>query len=206
MPDVTIVDYGVGNLHSLAKALERAGARVRVAVRAEEFAAASALVLPGVGAFGKVMEAVAPYREALVERLTSGVPVLAICIGMQILYRWGEEGGCAGLGLLDGTVRRLPHSRLPHMAWSPVGAAAADPVLDGIGDGTYFYFVHSFAVPAGEATAGVVATALYGAPFVAAVRRGNLVGTQFHPEKSSAAGARWIENWLKTIGNEGVGA
>ena len=201
MPEVTIVDYGVGNLHSLGKALERAGARVRVATRAEEFRHAAALVLPGVGAFGRVMEAVRPYREELIERVNAGVPALAVCIGMQVLYGWGEEGGCAGLGLLEGTVRRLAHPRLPHMAWSPIerSAAAADPVLEGIPDGTYFYFVHSFATPAAEATSGVLATALYGAPFVAAVRRGNVVGTQFHPEKSSDAGARWIGNWVKGL-------
>ncbi len=199
MPDVTIVDYGVGNLHSLGKALERAGAAVRIATDEAGFQGAAALVLPGVGAFGRVMEAVQPYRDALLDRMRAGVPVLAVCIGMQILYRWGEEGNCAGLGFLDGSVRRLPHPRLPHMAWSPVTLVdRAEPLWDGIPDDSHFYYVHSFATPAAEATAGVLATTLYGAPFVAAVRIGRVLGTQFHPEKSSAAGARLIANWVRS--------
>lgn len=201
MPEATILDYGVGNLHSLGKALERAGATVRVAAGPDEFRHARAIVLPGVGAFGAVMEAVRPYRDALLERIAAGVPVLAVCIGMQILYGWGEEGGCAGLGLLEGTVRRLPHPRLPHMAWSPVTFAdPRDPILAGIPDRAYYYFVHSFATPVAEAAGGVVGTTLYGLPFVALARRGAVVGTQFHPEKSSAPGARLIANWVKSVG------
>ncbi len=202
MPEVVIVDYGVGNLHSLGKALERAGARVRVAVGPAEFSDARALVLPGVGAFGKVMEVVRPWADALRARIDAGVPTLAVCVGMQVLYSWGEEGNCAGLGLLGGTVRRMPHPRLPHMAWSPISwTAPRDPVLEGIPDRTHFYFVHSFATPAEEATAGVLGTTLYGKPFVAVARRGAVVATQFHPEKSSDQGARLIGNWVRSIGD-----
>lgn len=201
MPEVTILDYGVGNLHSLGKALERARAVVRIATGPEEFRGARAIVLPGVGAFGKVMEVVRPYQDALLERIAAGVPVLAVCIGMQILYAWGEEGNCAGLHLFEGAVRPLPHPRLPHMAWSPVSfTEPLDPILDGIPDRSYFYFVHSYATPVAEAAGGVVGTTLYGHPFVAMARRGAIVGTQFHPEKSSAQGARLVANWVRTIG------
>lgn len=199
MRDVTVIDYGVGNLHSLCKALERAGARPRVATRPEDFREARALVLPGVGAFGNVMSVVRPWQEELRSLLAGGIPALAVCVGMQILYTHGEEGDCPGLGLFTGAVRRLAHPRLPHMAWSPVQFAdPADPLLDGIPDRSHFYFVHSFATPAEDARDGLLGTTNYGRPFAALVRRGRLVATQFHPEKSSDPGARLLSNWVRS--------
>jgi glutamine amidotransferase len=189
---VTLVDYRVGNLHSIAKAIEGAGARVTVTDRPEDLLAARCLVFPGVGAFDAVMEQLAPVREGLVRRLREGVPCLAVCIGMQILYERSEEGNATGLGLLPGAVRRLRHDKLPHMGWNDV-RHEGDSLFAGIPSGSFFYFVHSFAPEPG---AGTIARTEYGAPFAAAVAVGNTVGTQFHPEKSSAAGRQVIRNFI----------
>ena len=189
---VTLADYGVGNMHSIAKALEGAGAAVTVTDRPEELARARCLVFPGVGAFDAVMERLAPARAALVERLRGGVPCLAICIGMQVLFEHSEEGRAEGLGLLPGAVRRLPHPKLPHMGWNAV-RHRGDPLFDGVPPDSYFYFVHSFA-PAPDI--GAIAETDYGGPFASAVRAANTIGVQFHPEKSSAAGKRIIENFV----------
>jgi glutamine amidotransferase len=188
---VTLVDYGVGNIHSIAKAVERAGCRVAVAERPEALLAARALVFPGVGAFDAVMKRLRPVREELARRLRDGVPCLAVCIGMQVLFDRSEEGRAEGLGLIRGTVRRLKHGTLPHMGWNTV-AHDGDPVFRGVPSGSYFYFVHSYAPAAG---ASAIARTTYGGPFAAAVRAANVVGTQFHPEKSSGAGRRVIENF-----------
>jgi glutamine amidotransferase len=188
---VTLADYGVGNIHSIAKAVERAGARVTVAGRPEDLLAARCLVLPGVGAFDAVMGQLAPVRETLAKRLREGVPCLAVCIGMQILFERSEEGTAAGLGLLRGGVRRLRHAKLPHMGWNGV-EHDGDPLLAGVPSGSYFYFVHSFAP--GPVKAAVARTD-YGGVFASAVRAANTLGVQFHPEKSSDAGRRVIENF-----------
>jgi glutamine amidotransferase len=190
--EATVYDYGVGNLHSLSKALERAGAGVRVVTEARDLAAAKCLVLPGVGAAHRVMSQMGPAVDALRQKLASGAPVLGVCIGMQILFESSEEGNARGVGFLPGRVSRLPAATLPHIGWSPV-AHAGDPLFEGIPAEEYFYFVHSYAA----APAGAIATADYGAPFAAAWRRGNVYGVQFHPEKSSAAGQALLRNWVR---------
>ncbi len=191
---VTMLDYGVGNIHSLKKALEAAGAQVEVAAEARDILKATALVLPGVGAFGKVASMIAPIRDELRAKLDGGLPALCVCIGMQILFESSEEGDGRGIGLLPGLVRRLRHERLPHIGWNGVkhGGAA---LFDGVADGVSFYFVHSFAPSScGD---GVTATADYGGAFAAAVEFKNVWGTQFHPEKSSDAGGLLIRNWVR---------
>ena len=189
---VTLVDYGVGNIHSIAKAVERAGARVSVTDRPEDLLAARCLVFPGVGAFDAVMERLAPVREGLVARLRAGVPCLAVCIGMQILFERSEEGAAPGLGLLPGAVRRLRHAKLPHMGWNTV-AHDGDPLFADVPDGSYFYFVHSYAPDPGT---GTIARTDYGGTYASAVRAGGTLGVQFHPEKSSAVGARVMRNFV----------
>ena len=187
---VTLLDYGVGNIHSLAKALERAGAEVRVAGDPGE---ARCLVLPGVGAFPKVAEMIEPFRNELRGKLEEGLPTMAICIGMQILYEGSEEGPGEGLAFLPGRVRRLRHRRLPHIGWNTVEHARTGPFAD-VEAATFFYFVHSFAAsPCGE---GCVATAEYGDRFAAAAVRANVWGVQFHPEKSSDAGRQVVRNFI----------
>jgi glutamine amidotransferase len=195
---VTLADYRVGNMHSMAKALEGAGAAVTVAERPGALLAARCLVFPGVGAFDAVMERLAPVRRELADRLRGGVPCLAVCIGMQILFERSEEGTSEGLGLLPGAVRRLRHEKLPHMGWNSV-RAADDSLFAGVAPDSYFYFVHTFAPEAG---AGTIAETDYGGRFASAVKSARTYGVQFHPEKSSDVGRKVIANfvaWAKTL-------
>ena len=193
---VAIFDYGSGNLHSLGKALRRAGAAARVVTDPEEAARAEALVLPGVGAFG---DAAARLRERLATlrtALAAGLPCLGICLGMQLLFAGSEEGVGEGLAVVPGRVRRLRAARLPHMGWNDVEPAAADPVV-AAGEPLVAYFAHSFVAEPLD-PADVVAWTRYGAErFPAAVRRGRVWGVQFHPEKSAGGGlallARFVE-------------
>ncbi|NUN47345.1 MAG: imidazole glycerol phosphate synthase subunit HisH [Candidatus Brocadiae bacterium] len=189
---MTLFDYGVGNLHSLGKALEKAGARVTVTGDPAALARASCLVLPGVGSAHRVMASLAPARAALLAALERGVPALGVCVGMQVLFESSEEGATACVGFWPGAVRRLNAPTLPHIGWAPV-AHSGDPLFAGIPSGEFFYFVHSFAA----GPDGAIATAAHGAPFAAAWRRGRVWGVQFHPEKSSAAGGTLIGNWVR---------
>lgn len=193
---VTLADYRVGNMHSIAKALEGAGARVTVTDRPEDLLSARCLVFPGVGAFDAVMGRLGDVRERLPARLRSGVPCLAVCIGMQILFRDSEEGKAAGLGLFAERVARLRHEKLPHMGWNTV-RHGGDRLFEGVPRESYFYFVHSFAP---GPVAGTIAETEYGAPFASAVKAANTYGVQFHPEKSSGAGRRVIENFVAWAG------
>lgn len=196
---IAVLDYGIGNLRSAQKALEKAGADARLVSDPSGAAGACGVVLPGVGAFGRCMEAL---RETGLDRVAlgaidAGTPFLGVCVGMQMLYSASEESpGTAGLGVLNGTVVRLPDGvKRPQMQWNvlvPTGRDSA--LLDGLGPQPWVYFVHSFAP---EHTADVVATCDYGGPVVAAVERGPLWATQFHPEKSGAVGARVLANFAK---------
>lgn len=182
-----LLDYGVGNLHSLQKALERVGARTVVTEDPADLVDADIAVLPGVGAFGHVMDRLEPVRDALRERHEAGRPTLGICIGMQVLYEGSDEApGRPGLGILPGTARRLepPTGKVPHMGWNTLDGDDADPVV-GDAAGRHVYYVHSYAAPAGPDT---LATTTYGAPYAAAVRSGSTLAFQFHPEKSSTVG------------------
>ena len=193
-----LVDYGVGNIHSLAKALERAGAAVTVAADEGAIASARVLVLPGVGAFGRVMESLRSLASRVIERVRAGVPTLGVCAGMQVLYESGEEGPAEGLGLLRGRVARLAHPKLPHIGWNRIGDLRG-PLFEGLPKDPYVYFVHSFAAPAnGDA---VAARTEYGTPFAAAAGKDNLWGVQFHPEKSSAVGLKILENFVRFAAN-----
>ena len=205
---VAIVDYGSGNLRSAAKAFERAaegGARILVTADPDAIRGAERVVLPGVGAFADCMRGlaalpgmVAALREVAIERRR---PVLGICVGMQLMAERGlEHGTHAGLGWLEGEVTAIAQAdaslRVPHMGWNQLEIrAAAHPVLRGIAEGAHVYFVHSYAMACRRAR-DVLATADYGGPLAAVVGRDNLVGTQFHPEKSQASGLRLIANFL----------
>jgi imidazole glycerol-phosphate synthase subunit HisH len=189
--NVLIFDYGTGNLHSLGKALEAQGARVRAGTSID---GADALVLPGVGAFGAAAERLAPYREAIRAAAADGLPVLGICLGMQLLLDRSEEGGGMGLGLVRGKVRRMKAARVPHMGWNVV--RSDDPLFAGI-DGERFYFANSYVAHPSDARAIAARTRYEGKDFPAAVRAGNVVGTQFHPEKSGAAGLRLLANFIQ---------
>ncbi len=193
--DVAIIDSGGANLASLAFALERLGARSIVSSDAAVIARAPRVLLPGVGAAGNAMQRLRAQRlDTLIPRLTA--PLLGICLGMQLLFAHSAEGDTPCLGVLDGTVERLhsqPGRPVPHMGWNTLQTQHPDPLLDGLGVADHVYFVHSFAVPPGPST---LASTDYGGPLSAVVRRGNFYGVQFHPERSSAAGARILRNFL----------
>ena len=207
-PSVVILDYGSGNIHSAAKALELAGARVTVSADRAVAEGADGLLVPGVGAFAAVMAGLESVRgEAIIEkRLTGGRPVLGICVGMQVLFEHGVERGndTPGLAEWPGVVTELQADVLPHMGWNTVDAPEDSVLFEGIRD-ERFYFVHSYA--ARDWTLDVhdpfphprVTWAEHGTRFVAAVENGPLSATQFHPEKSGAAGVRLLTNWLSTL-------
>ena len=201
-PRVAVLDYEAGNLHSVGKALQRAGADAIVTASVGDAAEADALVVPGVGHFGACARRfrACGFEGLAREWAAAGRPLLGICVGMQILYPASDEQPAAeGLGILRGHVRRLSDGdlRVPHMGWNTVVAARADPLLEGV-SGQQCYFVHSYyADPADDAH--VLATVTYGRSFPCVVRHGSVVGTQFHPEKSAGVGARLLANWLAEV-------
>ena len=207
-PSVVILDYGSGNIHSAAKALELAGARVTLSADKSVAEAADGLLVPGVGAFATVMSGLNAVRggAAIEKRLTGGRPVLGICVGMQAMFEHGVERGndTPGLGEWPGVITELAAPILPHMGWNTVDAPEDSLLFEGIRD-ERFYFVHSFAAQEWtlETHAPFPAPKLtwstHGGPFLAAVENGPLSATQFHPEKSGQAGIRLLTNWLATL-------
>jgi len=193
--ELTVADFGVGNLHSIAKALERAGAEARIASRADRLLRAEALVLPGVASFGPVTRRLRPIRTELHARLGAGLPTLGICIGLQALFERSEEAEGRGLGFIPGAVERLRGPRVPHMGWNTV-EFTPDPLFAGVAPETHFYFAHSYAGrPPPSAMIGRTRTGEYS--FCSALRRGGTYGVQFHPEKSASAGLRVLENFVR---------
>ena len=194
--EVAVIAYGAGNVASVQFALERLGARVVLTDDAAVIAAAERVILPGVGAAAYAMGRL----EAL--GLTGAIraftrPLLGVCLGQQLMFETSEEGETPLLGLIPGRVRKMEPGEgrtVPHMGWSRLHAVQDDPLTEGLGEGAYAYFVHSYACPNGPAT---VATADYGGPVPAIVRRDNFRGCQFHPERSAEAGARILKNFLE---------
>lgn len=196
MSEVAVVRLGVGNTASVVFALERLGARPVLTDDPRAIGEAERVVLPGVSSARWAMERIGTL--GLTETLRSFPrPLLGACLGQQLLFETSEEGGAACLGMLPGCVARLdasPARPVPHMGWNRLTIDREDPLLEGVGDGAYAYFVHSFACPIGpETLAGVD----YGRPFAAVVRRGNVMGCQFHPERSAETGARILANFLR---------
>ena len=200
-PRIAVVDYGIGNLRSAEKALQHVGAAARLVTDPVDVAAADAVVLPGVGAFGACARALresgleGPARAAL----EAGVPFFGVCVGFQLLYEGSVESpGAAGLGVFAGDVAALPSGvKHPQMQWNQLEVTTtedgAPPALHGLGPRPWVYFVHSFAPPVGEET---VAVCDYGGPVAALVSRGTLWGAQFHPEKSGSTGLRLLSNFV----------
>ncbi len=207
-PQIGLIDYGMGNRRSAEKALEHVGARVAVSDDAATLRAMDGLVLPGVGAFPAGMAAIRArgLDELLAERVAAGVPLLGLCLGMQLLFEGSDEhGGAEGLGLLAGTVHRLNAAdlKLPHIGWSEVRWQRPSPLAAGLPDPIYLYHVHSYApMPADEQV--MLATASYGEPFAAIVGRENVYGTQSHPEKSSTHGLALLKNFTRICGRSAV--
>ncbi len=192
--DVALYDYGAGNLHSLGKALEAAGASVTVTSDWERALAADALVLPGVGAFGQAAAALPDDRSAIRSALEAGLPCLGICLGMQLFFERSDESDGRGIGLVPGEVVHLKADVVPHMGWNDV-ETEVDPLFDGI-DGLVAYYANSYVCVPDE-DGPVIARSTYGGgSFAAGVRRANAWGVQFHPEKSSQQGRRMIANFV----------
>ncbi|MFB6184956.1 MAG: imidazole glycerol phosphate synthase subunit HisH [Haloarculaceae archaeon] len=218
--DVVVVDYGLGNLRSVTRGLERAGATVEITDDPADFAAADGVVLPGVGAFSEGMDNAGPFRDALIDHAAAGKPLFGICLGMQMLLTTSEEahhegqGDVEGLDLIPGTnVRFTGDLKVPHMGWNELSVRREHPLVTGIDtgastthrangpggsvDGQYAYFVHSYYADPDDDEA-VVATTDYGVTFPAVIANeaGNVFGTQFHPEKSGETGLRILRNFV----------
>jgi glutamine amidotransferase len=202
-PRVAIVDYGMGNLHSVNRKLDRIGVHPQVTSEPSELLRADKLVLPGVGHFGKAMEhlgalgLVPALHEAVVERKT---PILGICLGMQLFARHSQEGGAEGLGWIDADVVRFAvddtlRFKVPQMGWNGVRIARPAPLLEGVTEQTEFYFVHAYHMVCRDSE-DVLCDTDYGYPFTSVVQRGNVYGVQFHPEKSHDAGEVLLRNFL----------
>jgi len=199
---IAIADYGIGNLGSVTKAFRHAGAEVALTADPEVLRSADALILPGDGAFGATMDEIARrgLLPVLREAVAAGKPLLGICIGMQVLFEESEEHGRhRGLGFLPGRVRRFDGGLpVPHMGWNRLRARRPHPLLDGLADGSYVYFVHSYFCDAPEEV--VIASSDYGRDFPAIVGRGSVLGVQFHPEKSQGVGLRMVANFVRSLG------
>jgi glutamine amidotransferase len=199
---IALIDYGSGNLRSAEKALTHVGGRVEIVNRPADVLAADAVVLPGVGAFGDCVTNLAKLDlvEAIRQFITTGKPFLGICVGLQMLFDGGEESpGVAGLGVLPGTVPRFPAGKLkvPHMGWNSLKIRQPKcPLLAGIADGSFVYFVHSFYGQPRDKNI-IAASTEYGVEFGSVLWRGNVFATQFHPEKSQAVGLKMLENFVK---------
>ena len=197
---IAIVDYDMGNLRSVQKGFEKVGASATITRDPKVIADASRLVLPGVGAFGVCMEKLESYEliTPIKEFIASGKPFLGICLGLQLLFEESDEfGSKQGLGIFKGKVLRFPASdlKVPHMGWNNVELKKKSRLMEGVDDGSYFYFVHSYYVePINSVTLG---TTGYGLTFCSAVEMDNVFATQFHPEKSQKAGLKILENFAK---------
>lgn len=201
---VTIIDYGVGNLRSLQRGLERADATVSISDDPDEIATSDALVLPGVGAYGACMKNSKPFHDVLIEA-AEDTPILGVCVGLQLLFTESTEGApegeaIKGLDLIPGLVERLPNDgvKVPHMGWNELTIERDHPIVEGIENGDYAYFVHSYA---SEVANHTVVSCDYGFDFaaIATKEKGNVMGTQFHPEKSGEAGLQILRNLVQYV-------
>lgn len=195
---IGLIDYGAGNVPSVERALQKLGACSKRVAQPSELKNVRSIILPGVGHYAAIIRALDEYnlRAALLDAIGGGVPFLGICLGLQALYSSSEEApSLSGLHLFPGSVRSLPGSvKLPHMGWNRLRIQRPSPLLAGLTESDYFYFAHTFA--AATSTSEVVASCDHGANFTAVLEHKNIFATQFHPEKSGAAGARLLQNFV----------
>lgn len=200
---IAVIDYGAGNLHSVARALRHVGAKIKVTSSASDIASASGVVLPGVGAAADTMRGLqhTHVTDALLDVIHAGTPFMGVCMGLEVLYESSDEdGGTPCLGVLRGRVVRFPDGlHVPHMGWNQVHQEIDSPLFDGISQDANFYFVHSYYAPA-DNTSHVAATTNYGVNIASALLNNNLFATQFHPEKSGTAGLRLYANFARLTG------
>ncbi|HNX40232.1 MAG TPA: imidazole glycerol phosphate synthase subunit HisH [Methanothrix sp.] len=197
---IAIVDYGMGNLFSIYNALDYVRASPEIIKEPAALQGFQGIVVPGVGAFGQCMERLSQFQEALSRARQDGVPILGICVGLQVLFEESEENpGARGLGWIKGKVVKLPDSvMIPQMGWNGLSIRQHVPMLDGIEEGDMFYFVHSYYGRPEDASL-LVATVEHGVTVTAAVASDNVFATQFHPEKSGARGLRILENFVRSV-------
>ena len=197
MAHIAIVDYGLGNLKSVQNGLLQAGkASAYITSAPEDILEADGLILPGVGAFRDGITQLSPLMQCLLDAAREGTPVLGICLGMQMLFTQSEEGGVhLGLNLVPGKIVRFKRGKVPHMGWNSIEFTRHHPLFDGVADGSFFYFVHSYYVDAADRSI-VTARSTHGIVFDAAVGRDNLQAVQFHPEKSGSEGLAMLRRWL----------
>ena len=193
MLTISLADYGVGNLHSLKKSLEKCGAKVEVVTDMKELLDAECIAFPGVGAFDKTMEKLTPYRDGIRDVLEEGKPCIGICIGTQIILEGSEEGTSAGIGFVKGRVIKIDAYQLPHMGWNVV--ETNDELFKDI-DNRYFYFANSYRCAPTENGVAKGTTYYESTSFPTFFRKKNFVGTQFHPEKSSVSGLQFLRNFI----------
>jgi glutamine amidotransferase len=199
MTQISVIDYGVGNLFSMQNALRKTGVAVGIVNSPAEILAADGIVLPGVGNFGVAAERLGSVAEAVRQVAENGTPILGSCLGMQLLFEKSEEAVGNGLGLLQGWIREFRGNlKTPHMGWNTITATRDSPLLEGIQDGYYFYFVHSY-YPDPLNREDILAETVNGLRFTSIVERGNIYGTQFHPEKSGKPGATLLSNFVGLI-------
>ncbi|WP_455285584.1 imidazole glycerol phosphate synthase subunit HisH [[Eubacterium] cellulosolvens] len=195
---VAVFDYGAGNLFNITLALRRQGLDAKVVDSIPQSSESDGLVLPGVGNFRPAISKLRQYRDRIAELASEGRPVLGICLGMQLVFESSEEGPGEGLGLVKGNVVRLPDSvKIPHMGWNQLNVSKPKGILEGINDGSWCYFVHSYYPNADESI--VAARTEYGVPFPSVIESGTLIGTQFHPEKSGKIGAALLGNFAEML-------
>ena len=196
---MVIIDYGMGNLRSVQKALEVCGAKPVITDRPTDVERAEKIVLPGVGAFGQAMKELKKRKliTVLKDKINGGTPYLGLCLGLQLLFSFSEEGNVKGLGILQGRVKRFRVGlKVPHMGWNTISVRRRDcPLMEGVQSNDYFYFVHSFYAAPQEKEV-VLSTTRYGIEFCSAIWRDNIFATQFHPEKSQQAGLRVVQNFI----------
>ncbi len=200
MPQVSVVNYGVGNLRSIKRGLEKSGAKVLITRNPKDLSQSDAIVFPGVGAFAEAVRNVVPISDVLFQAAENGKPFFGICLGLQLLFTRSSEGGSNnGLGLISGDIVKLPDSvKNPHMGWNTIDLVKSHPLLDGIQNHSYVYFVHTYFPQPSEHTV-VVATTEYGVKFPSVIAEQNLFATQFHPEKSGKTGLTILRNFIKTV-------
>ncbi|MCD6511839.1 MAG: imidazole glycerol phosphate synthase subunit HisH [Thaumarchaeota archaeon] len=187
-----IVDYGVGNLFSLKHALEELGLEVSIGLEVE---GKDLVFLPGVGSFTSASKRLGLVKDAILKGVEEGLGLFGICLGMQLLFRGSEEGAGEGLGLFEGSVRRFPKGlKVPHMGWNTISILKEGELLDGIRDGSWFYFAHSYYCDTRD---HVLAESYYGVRFASVIEKGKVVGTQFHPERSGPDGRRLLRNFVR---------
>lgn len=199
-PQVAVVNYGVGNLRSIKRGLERSGAQVQITQDPTELCKSDAIVLPGVGAFAPAVKNLMPLTDVVKEAMEDDKPILGVCLGLQLLFTRSSEGGSTrGLDFIKGDIVKFPDTmKIPQMGWNTIDFVQVHPLLEGVEDHSYVYFVHSY-YPQPSDPKVIVATTKYGVKFPSLVAKHSLFATQFHPEKSSKTGLTILKNFMKIV-------